>query len=108
GTHAITPEIRNAEARYLALYLRYRLEDSMQYGAVRVMAEKDPGADLTIDGTVQESDGATLALHLTIHDSSGAVWVDQTFRGTANPSTSLNADVLKDDDFASLFSEILR
>lgn len=105
---AITPEIRNAEARYLALYLRYRLEASERYGAVRVMAEPDPGADLRIEGTVLESDGSVLALHLRVRDSGGVVWLDQDFRGTANPSTSLNADALLDDDFAGLFSEILR
>jgi hypothetical protein len=106
--HAITPEIRNAEARYLALYLRYRLEDTMRYGAVRVLADADPGADLAITGQVLESDGATLALHLTARDSSGAVWLDQDFRGTASPGASLNADALLEDDFSSLFSEILR
>jgi hypothetical protein len=106
--HAISPEIRNAEARYLALYLRYRLEDTMHYGAVRVIEDADPGADLAITGTVLESDGTTLALHVNARDSSGAVWLDQDFRGTASPGTSLNANELLEDDFSSLFGEILR
>jgi hypothetical protein len=107
ATRAITPEIRDAEARYLALYLRYRLEASMRYGAVRVTPDADPGANLAITGTVLESDGATLALHLNALDATGAVWLDQDFRGTASPGASLNADPLLEDDFASLFGEIL-
>ncbi|MDR2213933.1 MAG: hypothetical protein LBE21_09965 [Pseudomonadales bacterium] len=105
---AISVEIRNAEARYLALYLRYRLEAAARYGAVRVVPELDAGADLAISGTVLQSDGATLSLHLSARDSSGALWLDQDFSGKATPSSSLNADPLLDDDFAALFSEILR
>jgi hypothetical protein len=108
GLRAVTSQIRNAEARYLALYLRYRLEASGRYGAVRVLADTDAGADLAISGTVLESDGSTLALHVSARDVSGAVWLDQDFRGSANPGTSLNADPLLEDDFSAVFSDILR
>jgi hypothetical protein len=103
----ITAEIRNAEARYLALYLRYRLEASGSFGAVRVLPAVDSGADLTITGNVLASDGQTLALAIRALDSTGTTWLDKEYRGQAVDSESLNEDVLADEVFAYLFSAIV-
>jgi len=105
---AVSTEIRNAEARYLALYLRYRLEASGLYGAVRVVPAADPGADLALHGAVLESDGSRLVLRLSVSDSRGQPWVDQVFSGTALPASTLSGDPLLEDDFAGVFGEFLQ
>ena len=104
----VTPEVRSAETRYLPMYLRYRLEASGLFGAVRVLPELDNSAQLTIEGVIQHSDGKSLALDLTARDSTGRVWVDQRYEGAAIPSATLTGDPLAEDDFATLFAAIVR
>jgi hypothetical protein len=103
-----TPEVRRAEARYLPMFLRYRLEASGLFGAVRVLPEIDNSAQLTIEGVIQRSDGAYLALDLKARDSTGRIWVDKRYEGAAIPSATLTGDPLAEDDFAALFSGIVR
>jgi hypothetical protein len=103
-----SPEVRLAERRYLPMYLRYRLEASERFGAVRVLPEPDNGAQLLIEGRILQSDGASLELELRARDSTGRVWLDRRYSGTAISSVSINEDPLAQDDFAYLFTEILR
>jgi hypothetical protein len=103
-----TAEVRLAETRYLPMFLRYRLEASGQFGAVRVLPEADRSAQLLIEGTIQQSNGAHLALDLSARDSTGRVWVDRRYEGAAVPSVTVTGDALAEDDFAWLFADILR
>lgn len=104
----VTPEVRLAETRYLPMYLRYRLEASGQFGAVRVVPDFDNSAQLTIDGVIQRSDGQSLAIDLAARDSTGRVWLARRYEGAAVPGISLAGDALAADDFAGLFADILR
>ncbi len=74
----ITPEIRLAEVRYIPMFLRYRLEDSGLFGAVRVLPILDSGAELMLEGHILKSDGAVLELAITARDSTGRFWIDKT------------------------------
>jgi hypothetical protein len=103
-----TPEVRLAETRYLPMFLRYRLEASGQYGAVRVLPEADRSAQLLIEGSIQQSDGAWLALDLNARDSTGRIWLDKRYEGAALPSVTITGDPLAEDDFAWLFADIIR
>lgn len=100
--------VRDAETRYLPMYLRYRLEQSMAFGAVRVLPVLDNGAELRISGEIVRSDGEVLELAIKGQDSSGRVWLDQTYAGTAVVSETLSDDVLAEDPFAAVFGNIVR
>jgi hypothetical protein len=108
NTIQATPEVRLAETRYLPMFLRYRLEASGMFGAVRVLPQIDNSAQLLIEGTISHSDGARLALDLTARDSTGRVWIDKRYEGAAVPSVSVSGDALAQDDFAWLFAEVVR
>ena len=101
-------DVRLAEARYLATYLRYRLEASQSFGAVRVLPMQDSGAPLMITGQVLASDGAELSLQLKALDSTGRTWLDRSYEARAINSVSAIEDALAEDDFAHLFDSILR
>jgi len=105
---SISDDIRSAEARYLSMYLRFRLEASGHYGAVRVMPDLDNGAHLKITGEVLESDGAVLRLALTVTDSTGSQWLSSLYEGEAVVAESLNEDTLAEEDFSQLFTRFLR
>lgn len=101
-------EVRLAEQRYLPMYLRYRLEASERFGAVRVLPVLDNGAQLKIEGQILQSDGSTLELAIQARDSTGRVWLDNRYAGRAVASVSINDDPLAQDDFAYLFANIVR
>lgn len=80
---AIFAEIRNTETHYLPVALRHTLLTSNQWGIVRVLPETDPSLDLLITGTILESTGADLLLHVRAVDSTGRVWLDKPYADIA-------------------------
>jgi hypothetical protein len=80
----IYPEVRRAEARYIPKLLAEVLQNSGNWGAVRVVPRADRVTDLMITGTILHSDGETLRLQVTATDSRDVVWLDQEYEGTAS------------------------
>ena len=76
-------EVRENEAHYLPYELRNTLTDSGQWGAVRVLPEDDPSMDLMVEGTILRSNGVELMLSITARDSTGRVWLEDTYRDRA-------------------------
>ena len=104
----ISAEMRRAEVRYIPMFLRFRLEESGLFGAVRVLPILDSGAELMIEGHIIKSDGAVLELAVTARDSTGRVWIDKTYTGTAVESVALNESPMTQDAFSYLFAELVR
>jgi hypothetical protein len=73
----IYPEIRRAEARYIAMQLRDTLEGTGHWGTARVVPASVNSFDITLDGKILESNGAYLKLEVTARDASGRVWIDE-------------------------------
>ena len=104
----ISTEIRLAEVRYMPMFIRYRLEDSGLFGAVRVLPILDSGAELTLEGRIIKSDGAVLELAVVARDSTGRLWIDKTYSGAAVESVALNESPMTQDAFSYLFDELVR
>ncbi|MEM6575980.1 MAG: hypothetical protein AAF736_17015, partial [Pseudomonadota bacterium] len=51
----IYPAVRRAEARYVPYLLRTTLEESNQWGAVRVLPGEDPASEVTVTGEILHS-----------------------------------------------------
>lgn len=79
----IFPDIRKAEARYLAVRLRQVLQASNAWGAVRVLPEPQPAAVLQLSGKILHSDGRFLVLHIRAEDASGRIWLDRVYADEA-------------------------
>jgi hypothetical protein len=73
----VYPDIRRAEARYMAMQLRDTLEDTGQWGAARVVPATVNSFDMTVDSRIVESNGAYLKLEVTARDATGKVWIDK-------------------------------
>lgn len=78
----IFPRIRKIEAMFLPFVLRQTLVATGEWGAVRVVPEPEPAAELLITGRVGRSDGETLELVVRAVDASGHTWFDRAFTGT--------------------------
>jgi len=79
----VFPEIRKIEARYLPYLLRKTLVETDEWGAVRVVPETEPAAELLVSGMIAKSDGVSLELRLRAVDSTGREWLNQPYAGTA-------------------------
>jgi hypothetical protein len=73
----IYPDIRQAEARYMAMQLRDTLEDTGQWGAARVVPASVNSFDLTVDAKIVESNGAYLKVEVTARDATGKTWIEK-------------------------------
>lgn len=104
----IYPDLRRAEARYLAVMLRNTLESSAQWGAVRVAPESVQFVDLAVSGKIIESTGKRLVLEVTAKDAAGRVWLqDRRYEGEADiGSYKTEAALQARDPFQNLYSMI--
>ena len=73
----IYPDIRRAEARYIAMELRDTLEGTGHWGTARVVPTSVSSFDLTVDGKIVESNGAYLKLEITARDATGKAWIEE-------------------------------
>ncbi|RME66092.1 MAG: hypothetical protein D6782_05040, partial [Alphaproteobacteria bacterium] len=73
-------EIREAETRFMPVHLKDTLQATGLWGAVRVVPENSlTGGELTVSGTIDRSNGRTLAVDITARDALGAVWLDRAY-----------------------------
>lgn len=75
----IFPRIREVEAKFLPFVLRETLARSGEWGAVRVVTEPDPAAEVEISGSIIRSDGEHLEIRIRAVDATGREWFDRTF-----------------------------
>lgn len=81
----IWPDIRRAEARYIAMQLRDTLESTGHWGTARVVPTSVNSFDLTVDGKIIESNGAYLKIEVTARDATGKVWIkEKEYEGRAD------------------------
>ena len=91
----VFPKIREIESLFLPLVLRQALVDSGEWGAVRVIPEADPAAELSITGSISRSDGGTLEVTIVAVDASGHEWINQTY-ASVDGYQLLNDDIARD------------
>ena len=75
----ITPEIRQAEARYISYHLRQTMQATGAWGAVNVLPAASEVADVIVSGEIIQSSGEALQLKVSAKDSSGARWFEKNY-----------------------------
>jgi hypothetical protein len=104
----IYPDLRKAEARYMPTLLRQTLEETAQWGAVRVIPNTADFVDVIVTGRVVDSNGGFLAIDISATDAAGRVWIkDKRYSslvdlGAYKTTASLKAR----DPFQNVYSEI--
>ena len=78
GAKVFAP-LRAAEADYLPFVLRETLVESGHWGAVRVVPEVDPTAEVLLTAEILVSNGVELRLRVRATDSTGKLWLDQEY-----------------------------
>ena len=80
----ITPEVRRAEANYIANHAKDFLQSTGNWGAVRVLPEASHTVDVLIEGGILHSDGERLILAVKVSDSRGEVWIKTWYETLAS------------------------
>lgn len=101
----IWPELRRAEANRFAYKLKQALDDSNEFGAVRVTPDETASGDLYVLGKIEESDGQDVKFELTAIDISGKEWLDETFKHEVQESFYDNNRNNGKDPYDPIFKE---
>ena len=78
-TEGLWPELRRAEAIRFAQQLKIALEDTGEFGAVRVTPDKTATGDLYVLGKIKESNGEDVEIYLKVIDISGKTWMTDSY-----------------------------
>ena len=99
-------EIRSAETNYLPYHLKTTLQGTGHWGAVRVVPSSAAFTDVTIAGTIEESDGEFVTLAIAVSDARGQQWYRKEYSTqTGISSYSINRDKRK-DPYQKVFNDI--
>ncbi|MCZ6560697.1 MAG: hypothetical protein O6931_07385 [Gammaproteobacteria bacterium] len=102
----IFPEVRKAEARYMAYQMKRVLEDSGAWGAVRVLPKASSGSDLMVFGEILSSDGEILKLRIKAVDAAGHKWLDKKYEDRASKYAYKDYVPSRGDPFLDLYNSI--
>ena len=102
----ISPDVRRAEGNYLAYYLKDLLQSTGNWGAVRVVPRATHAVDVTVQATIEHSDGESLALRARATDVLGTVWFDKEYRALASKYAYDSAYEQTIDPFQSVYRNI--
>jgi hypothetical protein len=102
----VIPEVRKAESRYIPVLIRDTLEDTGQWGQVRVLPRDGTGMEVFIDGRIVHSDGRELELDVTVTDAAGRTWFRRTYQGQADTRAYKDVVAKPRDPFENVYNTL--
>ena len=106
GEEGVYPQIREAESRYIPIKLMETLQHTGQWGAVRVIPDKQSETDVWIDGEILQSDGEKLALKITVRDSSGKKWYSRRYEEVLHQYSYEDSARTNQEPFQNIYNKI--
>lgn len=102
----LSPEIREAEARFVPVHLKYTMQRTGYWGTVRVVPNDDNGSEVLVKGRIEYSDGESAVLTVEAADSRNVLWFRKTYAETTHPREQTGTEPEKRDIFQDLFNTI--
>ena len=102
----VYPEVRKAEATFMATELAEVLTEQGGWGAVRVVPDDRQFSDLLVRGTILLSDGESLQLRIRVSDARGTVWLDKRYQGVTSRYAYEQSTRVKQDPFLAVYRMI--
>ena len=101
------PKVMEAEARYVPFHLKNTLQETGQWGAVRVVPARAEEVDVNVSGTLLESNGETLRVEVKVVDATGRLWFDNEYVAEATEKSYDGLDKEKDGDpYQDLYNRV--
>ncbi len=102
----IMPEIRRAEAYFLAYQQKLVLEGTGNWGAVRVLPRPSNAVDVLLEGQIDVSNGERLAVHAKATDATGRIWLNKSYKALTSRYSYGNRQGEQIDPYHGVFREI--
>jgi hypothetical protein len=102
----LSHEIREAEARFIPVHLKYTLQRTGYWGTVRIVPDDDNGSEVLVRGKIELSDGESTVVTIEALDSRNVLWFRKTYAETALPAEHTSTEPEKEDTFQDLFNTI--
>lgn len=103
GTHI---RVRQSEDHFVPCHLRNTLQQSAQWGAVRVLPEDGDAHDVVVNGEILESNGQTLVLRISVTDATGRRWFEETYQAEATGKNYQDNIPWQKDAFQDIYNTI--
>jgi hypothetical protein len=101
------PKILEAEARYIPFHLKKTLQQTGQWGAVRVVPARAEEVDVNVSGTLLESTGEKLRVEIKAVDATGRLWFHHEYVAEATDQSYEGLDKKQDrDPYQDLYNTI--
>lgn len=102
----INHEIRVAESRYVPYLLAETLQRSANWGIVRLMPNNESPMDVSINGTLLQSDGEVMQIRITVSDSTGREWYTKLYDEAISQFSYNPAQRQQADPFQVVYNKI--
>lgn len=102
----VFPEVRRAEATFIANELTKTLQDVGAWGAVRVVPDDQQFTDLLVTGRIVHSDGEHLELAIRANDARGMIWIEKTYAGATSKYAYEGRHANAQDPFLMVYRQI--
>lgn len=100
------PEVRKAEGRFIAYHMKDTLEQTGNWGAVRVIPTDNEGTDVVVNGQIVESNGDTLKIKARVSDTTGREWFERDYTDRASKFAYKSYASGDDDPFQDIYNQI--
>lgn len=101
----IWPELRRAEANRFAYKLKEKLEETGQFGAVRVTPDATATGDVYVLGRIVQSNGEEVEIDIEVVDIRGKKWFDDSYEHEVSEAFHQNQRNEGLDPYDPLFTE---
>lgn len=102
----VQPEVRKAEARYMATRLEETMQETGHWGAVRVVPPEAARGDVVVSARILESSGRDLYLYVWAADATGVVWFENRYKGRADPAAYQPETIGRTQPFQNVYNRI--
>ncbi|MEM7220533.1 MAG: hypothetical protein AAF515_19385 [Pseudomonadota bacterium] len=103
---SINPEVRRAEANFMAYVQKNLLQSSGNWGAVRVIPRETHAVDLVLSGRILHSDGESIELDVSAVDARGVVWLNKRYEALASKYAYEDTVPVEIDPFQSVYRDV--
>lgn len=102
----IQPEIRRAEANYMAYVQKNLLQSTGNWGAVRVVPRETHAVDLVVEAKILHSTGESMRIAVNVTDARGVEWLDKKYEALASKYAYDDSVPSEIDPFQSIYKEL--
>lgn len=101
------PKILEAEGRFIPFHLKKTLQQTGQWGAVRVVPARAEEVDVNVSGKLLESNGEKLRVEIKVVDATGRMWFHNEYVAGATEKSYETLDKKQDrDPYQDLYNQV--